>query len=365
MRKRTLLFSALLLLLSACGKKGPLLPPIPRLPKPPEQLRLFQQGQALTISWRNPTAYIDGRPLEVVEAVEIWMWGEPRIPDKALAAVDMGTFRDQAGLLSELGPSRLAELTSLDDSEERITRYRHIFDSADIGTKRYAVALKVRDADGRTSEFTGIAVYEPKLVPLPPGGLSAKVEQSRIRLEWQAPEKNIDASVPPVLKGYTVYRADGDGPFLPINPSLLTETAFDDTNFVFGEEYLYVVRSAANVSPPLLESVDSEPLSVEARDNFAPAPPTGLTLIAGEDYISLSWRAGSEKDLAGYRVWKRRKSDPEYVPLTTEAISATSYLDKNADKNVTYEYAVTALDRSGNESPMSKPAEGVIYGRRP
>jgi len=352
------------LLLTACGKKGPLQPPIPHIPRPPEVVSLVQRGGEMLFVWRNPAAYIDGRPLDEIEAVEIWMWTEEKTPDQALTPVDEGTFRERAGKVGELTPDQMSKLSEDGGPEGPIFRWRRSFDHADIGARRHAFALRLRDPKGRTSEFSGIVTREPRAVSMPPQGLKAAVEPARIRLEWGAPENNIDSSTPPALQGYVVYRADGESPLRPLTPALVKETRFDDSGFEFGKSYRYTVRAAANLSPPFLESDDCEPVTVEARDVFPPAAPAGLTLIAGGDFVSLSWSAPRARDLAGYRIWRRRKGEKEFSPLTREPFPELSFLDRTAEKNVTYEYAVTALDLTGNESPRSKPAEAVIIGRR-
>jgi hypothetical protein len=365
MRKRTFLAWIGLFLLAACGKKGPLIPPIPRLPKPARELAVIQRGRDMLLSWRNPMVYIDGRPLEDIAAVEIWWMKEDKPKDSEPLPVDGAVFVGGAGLLREIDAAGLAGLKEADGAGGTILRFRHLIDPADLGAKRYAYALKVRDGRGKTSEFTGIVVKEPRPAPLPPGGLTATVGQKRILLEWKAPEKNIDSSTPPELAGYLVYRASGDGLPHRLNSALLTKTSFEDLNFVFGEKYRYLVRASANPVPPFLESEDSEPLVMEARDTFPPQAPKDLTLIAGADFVSLSWSANREKDLAGYRIWRRVKGESDFVLLTPEAFQETAHFDRTAEKEVRYEYAVTAVDAFGNESPKSKTAEALILGEKP
>lgn len=78
-----------------------------------------------------------------------------------------------------------------------------------------------------------------------------------------------------------------------------------------------------------------------------------MTALPGEDFISLAWDRGPETDLAGYGVWRREEGGPEFRELTVELQFETTFLDRTAEKNKRYEYAVTAEDRAGNRSPLS------------
>ena len=75
----------LALVLGACGKKGPLLPPVSRVPQAPENIRIYQQGAQLMIEWTNPQSYVDGNPLGPVEEMEIWVW-EPSAGEETASA---------------------------------------------------------------------------------------------------------------------------------------------------------------------------------------------------------------------------------------------------------------------------------------
>ncbi len=97
-----------------------------------------------------------------------------------------------------------------------------------------------------------------------------------------------------------------------------------------------------------------------AKDIFAPAVPSGLVSIATEDFISISWDANLEKDLAGYRVWRKMEGEDEYILLTTLPIQENAFNDTNVAKKKRYYYAVTAQDKSGNESPKSESVSQAI-----
>ncbi|HJZ96915.1 MAG TPA: hypothetical protein VKE70_10450, partial [Candidatus Solibacter sp.] len=75
---------------------------------------------------------------------------------------------------------------------------------------------------------------------------------------------------------------------------------------------------------------------------------------AGPASNELSWDPNTEPDLAGYRVY-RAIGGGQFEKLA-DLSPVPAYSDKAIQKGVEYRYAVTALDRAGNESQKSTPA---------
>lgn len=84
-------------------------------------------------------------------------------------------------------------------------------------------------------------------------------------------------------------------------------------------------------------------------DRTPPDAPAGLSAVAGDGFVELSWAAGEEADLAGYRLYR----DGEILAAALEEIT---YRDEAVDNATTYSYTVTAFDTSANESAASAPA---------
>jgi fibronectin type 3 domain-containing protein len=82
-------------------------------------------------------------------------------------------------------------------------------------------------------------------------------------------------------------------------------------------------------------------------------------------HLELSWGISPETDLAGYNVYR---SDQEGVPgmrVNTELLLTPAFRDMNAVPGRRYSYSVTAVDRSGNESPVSAAASGAVPAESP
>jgi len=378
----------LLASLAACGHKGALLAPLVNVPSPPSDLRLIQRGDKLILEWKNPAAFIDGRPLEAVSAVDIWLveetleTGKP-VPNQLTADEFAAQAKLEAQVLkaqfAEAGTGKPAPKQKTSEAEDQakkigpagaakkekraeaaVLSYEYTLKMDKPALKRFVFGLKAEFSKSKISDFSSLAAIVPRALAVPPTGLQAAASNESVELRWEAPTGNIDGSRPAALKGYNVYRSEGGAPGVRLNSSLAKEQLFADKTFVFGPEYVYTVRAASDEAEPFGESADSIPAVVRPLDIFPPQAPAGLTVLAGPDFISLSWDAGSEKDLAGYRVWRRVVGQTEYQELTATAVKETTYQDKSADKGTRYEYVVTAEDNEGNRSPNSTPASGQL-----
>jgi len=352
--KRTLLsVLALAFIVSGCGKKGEILPPLVRVPQAPRLLSLVQQGGQAVLEWQNPEAYEDGSPLPGPARVEIW--GAEQGAGKAAQAssLSLKEFEDRAVLQAVVPQSEFSKLRTGGGEQPGTLRF-----SLSLGPDAYkgkvlSYALRAIDGRKKRSPFSEIRGIGPKPLPRPPVNLKAEVEADKVILCWEPPRENIDGSALSGLAGYRVFRAEKGFPFILLTQEPAKEACFPDGQFIFGRTYVYAVRAAAAGAEPYEESSDSLPLEVSPKDTFPPGPPTGLTTLAGENFISLAWDPGPERDLAGYRVWRRGEGGAEFKELTVQLLVETTHLDRTAEKNKRYEYAVSAEDASGNRSPLS------------
>ena len=338
--------------LAACGHKGPLLPPVVRVPQPPGDFTCLQRGSGILLSWTNPVSYIDGESLPGPGSVEVWVLETPKVEEAAqAAAVDVeekgkvvGRVEGKAGEPGEFS----YELTP-----------------REIGASVLNFALRARDPRGRVSALTEVCACAPQGLPLPPTDLRVRVFENRLEVSWKAPEATIDGRRPAAPAGYLVLRAEEGGPFRLLTAEPLKAPPFADKEFEFDRPYRYVVRAAANTAAPYLTSDDSPVLEVRAKDKFPPGPPRGLVIVAGEGFVSLSWEPRPEKDLAGYKVWRRAADEKEFQILTPGPILENAYTDRAVEKGVMYTYALTAVDALGNESGRSATATETAREGRP
>ncbi|QKW07512.1 hypothetical protein HUT18_15120 [Streptomyces sp. NA04227] len=104
-----------------------------------------------------------------------------------------------------------------------------------------------------------------------------------------------------------------------------------------------------------------KPVIGATHDKTAPLTPAGLkaTYAASTLKTSLSWSRNHEMDLAGYRLYRRTGSNGAWSLRNTTPLTGNTYTDAPPATGATYEYALRAVDRSGNLSPLTSVARVV------
>jgi hypothetical protein len=69
--------------------------------------------------------------------------------------------------------------------------------------------------------------------------------------------------------------------------------------------------------------------------------------------VSLTWNSSGAADLAGYHVYRATLPGGPCARLNPAPLPTTDYSDNTVINCTTYEYVVTAVDASGNESAYS------------
>ena len=381
---------ACVLIASACGKKGAVLAPLTLVPQKIETLKAAQRGGLVLLEWTNPSAYIDGRALDEISEVEIWL--EERLePPAVTPAVKPPAPPKEIEFTARA--KRVAVLTAAPKPASKSARnpkdkkpatpaaapksppnaaYVHRLDPARWAGRTFIFALRVRDLKkGRLSDFSPEVALKPKALAAPPAAVRAAVFADRIEVRWTAPSTNFDGSAPPLVKGFNIYRSDSapaQGPGSAprrINTAPAAGGVYADRDFSFGSTYLYFVRAAGAAAEPFLESEDSDTVEVKPKDVFPPAVPAGLSALTGPDFVNLIWDAVADRDLAGYHVWRRVAGAANFSRVTPAPIAEPTYSDRAVEKNRTYEYAITSVDLTGNESLRSAAVAVVLRTVKP
>jgi predicted small lipoprotein YifL len=355
MKRSILSFILSILVLTGifCGKRGPIYPPLVKVPQTIEDLKVFQRGDAIVLQWSNPTSYVNGNPIEGDILIEVWLLKVEKKLGEQQGALTEDNFASKALLFETIKQEDFAKYQVPGGNSSEGLEYVYKLSPEELSRMVFVFGLKVKDRKNKESSFSSLTPVLPSPVPLPPLELRAVMQENSVVIEWQPPEKNVDQTTPPNVVGYNVYRKSEDEEFHQINTVLIEGTQFVDSNFLYNVTYRYTVRASATKSSPFLESENSEVAEVLTQDTLVPAAPTGLVAIAGESLISLSWDANKEIDLAGYRVWRKSDREDAFTALT-ELIPENVYHDSKVEKNTIYHYAITALDEFGNESQKSK-----------
>jgi fibronectin type 3 domain-containing protein len=171
-----------------------------------------------------------------------------------------------------------------------------------------------------------------------PTNLIATAGNAQVSLTWTASTGAVS---------YNVKRSTtSGGPYTTISTSgAVTTTNYTDSTAVNGTVYYYVV-SAVNLGG---ESGNSS--QVTGAPVAPPLAPTGLSAVAGNTQIGLSWSASA--NTVSYNI---KRAGVSGGPYTTVSASGTvvgpSYTDSGLVNGTTYYYVISAVN-AGGESPNS------------
>lgn len=364
------LLLAAVIIAAGCAVPGEPTARHPVIPEPVRDLTARQQGDAVVLSFTPPKDNTDQKALTSAPTVDVYRTapsaaGAP--PSRVAPHLAVTVPGNVAQTYTKNGhvelPDALDPLAVANNAGEQITYF-----------VRTRVSAKHESADSNT---TSVTVFPP---PPAVGELHVTVKEDAIELTWSAPAPITTA---PRVTGYRVYRSEVAPPASAIPASATTASKsalptplellgqppqpnYRDTTFEFGHAYSYIVRSVAQFGSAIVESADSTPLTVSAKDTFPPATPQGLEAVivpetAGvPSYVELVWNISPEADLMGYAVFRSEQSDTTGERLTPESLSAPTFRDMTVASGQRYFYRVEAIDRDGNVSPLSAAVEANV-----
>ncbi|CAG7630715.1 fibronectin type III domain-containing protein [Paenibacillus allorhizosphaerae] len=179
--------------------------------------------------------------------------------------------------------------------------------------------------------------------PAAPTGLTAAAGDREVRLTW----------VPGIESDVTQYRVVMNGnytDYVTEDNALKVSGLTNFTNYTFS---VVAINDTNNMSVPS-NSVTIQP-KPDVIDHIAPAQPQGLTAAAGVAEVQLAWAPNQEPDVASYRIYRDRTTAP------VASVTSSTYSAKIGPLtgNISYQFQVTAVDSSGNESVKSAPVTAM------
>ena len=326
---------ALLTVVVSCGKVGPPLPPEPRGPLAPETPRVRQLGDRVRVSFMLPRLRGE-KPQQQLFRAELLRVDYP--PDSN-ASLDPDVFRRRGVFVGEVTGDPLepgSRVAFVDEAHPRLPE----------GTLRYAVRIEDRRGRGSALVVGSDLVW---IEPLPaPTDVAALATADGVRLSWQSSNDE---------SRYNVYRRleGAELPEMPLNTAPLANLDYLDSSVELGRTFVYEVRTAHPEARPFRESEPGPPVRIVAEDRFPPAAPEGLVAVQEGLAVRLFWNPNRERDLAGYRVYRRTGEGP-WQALGPDTVTESLYLDREVVVGERYAYRVVALDRA--EPPnVSEPSE--------
>jgi predicted small lipoprotein YifL len=411
-RTQRIVFSAIVaisavLSATACGKKGPPLAPLVKLPVPPADITAARRGDTVAVSFNVPAANTDGTRPANVQSTEVYAITAPAtVPPLSDAnLLKYGTRIGSVAVKAPRDPNLTADVDDESDevdpaegpgldqgaaarvteplSREMLTPVAVPRDKnapplpdeppdrplvgppAAVPLRTYAAfGTSTRGKKGPLSRRVTVPLVPP---PPPPSDPVIRYDEKALTLTWREagtaesaapapdvlPSRAIGAPRPAIT--YNVYDATN-----PDAPTRLTATPLDvakysDARIVWGEKRCYTVVAAETVQGGTIESVPAPPVCETPVDTFPPAAPKELKAISSEGAINLIWEPSTATDVAGYIIQRGVEPAETLQRITPTPIVELSFTDA-VQPGIAYVYVVRAVDKAGNISDPSPRA---------
>jgi hypothetical protein len=404
--------------LVSCGKKGPPLAPLVKIPTAPADFTAERRGSDVKMQFAVPTANTDGSKPANIERIDVYGFtGPAAVSDDQL--LKLGTRVASLPIKAPRDPDATDECDEPDESPEEPDLESQGLDQGAVAqledplTQAAFQAIQLpRDkhkpaASSDAAVVTGPLVGPPSsvprrlyvavgvnknghrrsfskrlLVPLvpppdPPSSPKIAYDENAVTLTWTPSTSAVPIQPPAtgdLLPGrfigldlptfsYHVYevplRAGADAGQIgaPAVDVRLTnepvrEARYEDKRMDWGATRCYTVRTVETLAGLTIQSEAPPPGCETLKDTFPPAAPRDLQAVPGEGRIDLIWESNNEKDLAGYVVLRGTTATGTLEPITPAPIPQSTFTD-TVPAGVQYWYAVQAIDKAGNASPLS------------
>lgn len=198
-----------------------------------------------------------------------------------------------------------------------------------------------------SNRYTGsyIAVFRR---PWPPAEVKISGKGSATTVTWKPHALSRE------IKGYHVHRSgDGGASFSEITAEAVSGTAYIDSTARSGTGYVYAVTAEEWSRLESDQAATSEGKTVKGWDRTPPSGVAGFRAERKDGLIRLVWEASAEKDLRYYNLYASSQGKPaigQKRRLVSPPRGERGYIDWTAPLSGVMYYAITAVDRQGNES---------------
>jgi hypothetical protein len=310
-----------LALAGGCGYIGEPMNPLLNIPAPVADLSAVERGPEIILQFTPPRLTTEGVALKKPARIEL------RVGPSVGGPFNADQWAANAKLLEV--PSQ-AETVNLE------------IPAADWIGKEVFFGVKAIGENGRDAGWSNFAIVTvlPPLAPV--AQLHAEAVSTGVRLTWDS-----------TAGAFRVFRRS-EKEETPVPVATSDRPEWIDTATEYGKTYRYSVQAIAKTANKDVESPMSGEFAITPKDAFAPAIPAGLTAVTGTESIELSWERNSEPDFAVYRVYRSIGDAPLERIAETEA---PTYSDRKVESGKVYRYAISAVDKAGNESQKTQTVE--------
>jgi fibronectin type 3 domain-containing protein len=246
-------------------------------------------------------------------------------------------------------PARSLPVTNLNEKEGKPSPRMYFIDSLEDNNTVYQFRVRGISAFGEkgppsaatSGKGRHVLIYVPNIRS---NQISAA---GKMTLTW-----DFETAGNTIIKGFALNQAAREnGPY----KTVLTNIAPDQRSLQYDQllpSNYFTITAVAREG----ESTSSFPVLVQPVDSTPPAAPIGLAgSIDSNGVVTLTWKANTEKDMFGYKVFRAGRLNEELSPLVDSIYMNAVYKDTVPIKflNRKVYYAVAALDKRYNQSGYS------------
>lgn len=316
---------AAVLTLSACGKKGPPLPPLRSVPATTSDLSVRQRGAQLLLEFTYPTATPGGQALGGITSVEVWEADRPFTAPSATPATT-ATPPAATGTAAAVAPTA-AEAPKADAPAD--------------GTQ------------GTATTETTPTVAEPIVAPGSVGAAVPPGPAATAPASPGSPEAAAAAAAAPIVDPGPPALDPRE--FTLAGKKILTLATADIGAATLGDKVvltLPIAEAEAEVTVRHFQIRTVGPLGDRSEPSNmtrivpkkAPTPPVEIVATPKATGIDLSWKP--VEGALGYLVYRRDAAVKNYgKPLQAVVAPAVAMTDATAQLGASYIYAVTTVSQ--------------------
>jgi len=326
--------AAAALLTSGCGYVGEPLPPLANVPARVKDLAAVERGSRIMVQFTIPLQTTEGTLIK-----------DPVKLDLRIGAAGQPFHADEWA-------AHARQVTPLPETASGTGLAHYAIPAAEFAGKEAILAVRVVGSNGKEAGWSSFVILPVVPPPDQPIDVTPTATADGVRLTWRARGGS-----------FQVFRKAQGENFTPV--ATVQQPQWTDANAEFGKPYSYQVQTIVKLADNRQAESDlSAEVAITPVDKFPPAAPSGLHPSAAVNSIELAWDRNNEPDLAGYRVYRAILAPGAVTAAPLEKLAdigpIPSYSDRGVEHGKTYRYALTAIDRAGNESSQTPPVEVVL-----
>lgn len=330
------------LILPACGKKTRPVPPQDFLPVSISDLRYDLDENGATLSWSFSGKTASGE-----------RFSEP---------LDFELFRAETSATGYCPdcPVRFGRPIRTDGNNQAIDSsgkqtYR------DTGLKAgYRYHYKIRPRLGRFSSAreSNVVSFWWQTPAAAPENVQVSIGDAKVTLNWHQPTGLIHNEQLSDSFAYQVYRSLDGTSFIPLAEPQ-KGTTYTDVTVENHATYFFTVRAVRMYKDTKAPGAASRVVTATPKDMTPPSAPGHLTVVKTPDGVKLLWDMSGDKDLGGYRIYRRAASSTTNKLVGNIPASQMIFIDRDLFSGSSCYYSVTAIDQE--DPPNESPAISEVF----